>query len=134
MQPAAFFERGEERLATRKQQRRNIIEHVDEVDDAWHQPPKDDHEHTEPMAHAIEQLIERQCDEDTADPGEEVGDDAKAEEQLVSGDVSGRRRRVFTHDKLANNIDRPENGKAEEKVKASRDSPWVIARTHSSPR
>ena len=60
---------------------------------------------------------------------EQVGDYAETEEQLVSGDVVGRRGRVPTHEQSAGNIDEAEGREDdEEEIQESGDSPWVVVR------
>ena len=79
----------------------------------------------------MEQPVKSQHEEDQDGPAEQVGDDAETEEQLVSGDVVGRRGRVATHDQSAGNIDEAEGGEDDqEQVQESGDSPWVVGRAH----
>jgi hypothetical protein len=47
---------GEETLTARDQEYSNVIRHVDEVDNAWHQPAKD--EDTKLLVHSLQYLIE----------------------------------------------------------------------------
>src|ERR1700694_3075958 len=93
------------------------------------QPPS--RQHRQVLVHSLEQPVESQHEEDQDGPAEQVGDDAEAEEQLVSGDVVGRRRRVPMHEQLAGNIDEAQwSGDYEEQVQESGDSPWVVGRAH----
>src|SRR5580700_4080114 len=126
-----FLEYGQEIGAAHERQGSSVVQHVEEVDGGWQYTPQDHHQHSLVLIHSLEQPVKSQHEEDQDGPAEQVGDDAETEEQLVSGDVVGRRRRVPMHEQRAGNIDEAQwSGDYEEQVEKSGNSPWVVGRTH----
>src|SRR5260370_14640135 len=127
--PLRFLEYGQEIGAAHELQGSSVVQHVEEVDGSWQQTSEDHHQHSEVLIHALEQPVKSQHEEDEDGPTEQVADDAETEEQVVSGDVVGRRGRVPSHEQMAGNIDEAQGGEDdEEQVEESGDSPWVVGR------
>src|SRR5882762_7331950 len=108
--PLRFFEYGQEIGAAREHEGSRVVQHVEEVDGGWQHTTQDHHQHGEVLVHSLEQPVKSQHEKNQDDAAEQVADDAKTEEQLVRGDVVGRRGRVPTHEQLAWNIDEANRG------------------------
>src|SRR2546425_11534394 len=86
-----FVEYRQEIGAAHEHQSSSVIHHVEEVDGRGQHTTQDQHQHGEFLVHSLEQTVKSQREEDQYNAAEQIGNDAETEEQLVRGNVAGRR-------------------------------------------
>jgi hypothetical protein len=126
-----LVECGQEIGSAHHRQGSPVAHHADEVDHGRHHAPEDRHLHGEVLVHFLEQPVKSQYEEDQDHGADQVGCDAEAEEQLVSGDVVDSGGRVPGDKQLVGNVDQAQRAEdGEGQVPNPGDSPGVAGRAH----
>src|SRR5207245_5326932 len=85
----------------------------------------------EKLAHAFDQPVKRQHEEDQDHGGEQIAQHAEPEEPLVRGDVRGRRGRVARHEQFVGDVDEAQRAEQDkQQIPESSHSPWIADRAH----
>ena len=114
-------------FAARDHNRCSIIQHVYEVQDTRHEPAEKHHEDGEFAVHSLEQFVERQRGKKAPEAGDQIADDAEAEEQFVGGNFVDGSDCIVANYKSTANVNGPNDREARQQVKESGDSAWVVA-------
>src|SRR5207247_8988416 len=108
--PLRLLEHGQEVGAAHEYQGSSVVQHDEEVHGGWEHTSQDHHQHSEVLVHSLEQPVKSHREKDADGPGDQIADDAEAEERLVRGDVAGGRGRVPMHEQGAGNVEEAYGG------------------------
>src|SRR5437868_6288729 len=99
-----LIEYGQEIGSAYERENAGVADYPDEVNEGGHDAPEDHHQYCEVLVHSLEQTVEGQREDDQDQSADEVGDDAEAEEPLMSGDVVCSRGGVSMHEEFSGDV------------------------------
>src|SRR5207249_805739 len=127
-----FVEDREKVATAKKNQRRDVVERVEETDGGRNQNERH-HERSPRFVHITEQAIQRDAETNKDYVADEIAEDRQSKHRFVRENIVGRRGGVAVHDQLARNVKQTERrGEYHREINRAGDACGFLGWMHAS--